>query len=315
MTGNIKKGVFRPFPEILDMYFFGIWLRKRSLTQVHKLALFFVNCISFNKGRVMKISTMFTVNSVSLAKGLLISAAALCASTGQAAVLLNNGQVVDGSGLSILTTPASTFGFGSQTASGNSMADNFSVGGAGWNVQSLDFYSYQSFAVGFTFQQATWSIVSGANVNTGSIVASGVTNVTNGGLMGYRVTSTTLTNTDRAIYRLSTDIPDLVLAAGNYFLTWSLTGTAASGPWTPPIVGSPGVGNALQSTASAPYVTLVETGSGLNVELPFTINGERIVNQGAVPEPATWAMMLAGFGLVGFSLRRRQANPVALAAR
>ena len=26
----------------------------------------------------------------------------------------------------------------------------------------------------------------------------------------------------------------------------------------------------------------------------------------AVPEPATWAMMLAGFGLVGFALRRRQ---------
>lgn len=28
---------------------------------------------------------------------------------------------------------------------------------------------------------------------------------------------------------------------------------------------------------------------------------------GAVPEPATWAMLLAGFGMVGFSMRRRQA--------
>lgn len=27
---------------------------------------------------------------------------------------------------------------------------------------------------------------------------------------------------------------------------------------------------------------------------------------GAVPEPATWAMMLAGFGLIGFAARRRQ---------
>ncbi|WP_010161396.1 PEPxxWA-CTERM sorting domain-containing protein [Sphingomonas sp. PAMC 26617] len=27
---------------------------------------------------------------------------------------------------------------------------------------------------------------------------------------------------------------------------------------------------------------------------------------GAVPEPATWAMMLAGFGMIGFAARRRQ---------
>lgn len=32
------------------------------------------------------------------------------------------------------------------------------------------------------------------------------------------------------------------------------------------------------------------------------------VNPGGVPEPAAWAMMLAGFGLVGGAMRRRQAN-------
>ena len=31
-------------------------------------------------------------------------------------------------------------------------------------------------------------------------------------------------------------------------------------------------------------------------------------NPGGVPEPAAWAMMLAGFGLVGGAMRRRQAN-------
>ena len=30
----------------------------------------------------------------------------------------------------------------------------------------------------------------------------------------------------------------------------------------------------------------------------------------AVPEPATWAMMLVGFGLAGASLRRRNRRPV-----
>lgn len=38
----------------------------------------------------------------------------------------------------------------------------------------------------------------------------------------------------------------------------------------------------------------------------------KVVIQGAVPEPAAWAMMIAGFGLVGSALRRR-AKPTALA--
>lgn len=39
-----------------------------------------------------------------------------------------------------------------------------------------------------------------------------------------------------------------------------------------------------------------------------TALGEVVVNgtQGAVPEPATWAMMLMGFGLMGFGLRNRR---------
>jgi hypothetical protein len=32
---------------------------------------------------------------------------------------------------------------------------------------------------------------------------------------------------------------------------------------------------------------------------------------GAVPEPATWAMLIAGFGMVGFALRRRKVATVA----
>ena len=31
----------------------------------------------------------------------------------------------------------------------------------------------------------------------------------------------------------------------------------------------------------------------------------RAIAASAVPEPATWTMMLAGFGLVGFGMRRR----------
>lgn len=223
--------------------------------------------------------------------------------TSASAQLFNNGPVVDGTGLSVLSLPATTFGFGSNATA--TVADNFSVAGAGWNVSSLDFYGYQTQAVpaAYTFTSATWSIISGTNVNTGAMVASGTTSLTNAGLVGYRVTETTLTNQQRAIFRLNADITDLLLGSGDYFLTWSLLGTGVSGPFVPPVVGSLGSGNALQSLSGGSFATLVEAGSQQGLDLPFTINGTRIA--GAVPEPASWAMMIGGFGLVGGVLRRR----------
>lgn len=41
----------------------------------------------------------------------------------------------------------------------------------------------------------------------------------------------------------------------------------------------------------------------------FKLNGLTLNTANAVPEPATWAMMIAGFGLVGAGLRRRRAVP------
>lgn len=37
------------------------------------------------------------------------------------------------------------------------------------------------------------------------------------------------------------------------------------------------------------------------------------VNSGAVPEPATWAMMLTGFGAIGYGMRRRRKVAVSFA--
>lgn len=41
---------------------------------------------------------------------------------------------------------------------------------------------------------------------------------------------------------------------------------------------------------------------------PFSINGDVSAIAAAVPEPATWAMMILGMGMVGFGMRRRQKN-------
>lgn len=45
-----------------------------------------------------------------------------------------------------------------------------------------------------------------------------------------------------------------------------------------------------------------------NPDTAFTSVGVTLESVGAVPEPASWALMIGGFGLVGGAMRRRKAN-------
>ncbi len=229
----------------------------------------------------------------------------VAAGTAQAAAIYSNGPVVPTpGGFSILAAPRTTFGFGDQTVSGNAVADDFVVpAGDTWNISSINFYGYQTGAVGFTFQQATWSVLAG-DANTGTVVASGVTAVTNGGLVGYRAQTSAPTDTSRAIFSVLADMSDFSVGAGTYWLRWSLTGTAASGPWQPPTSDN-AVGNARQLTSltAGLYAPLIEIGSGLAPTLPFSLNGSISV----VPEPTGWALMVAGAGVLTMAKRRRKA--------
>lgn len=58
--------------------------------------------------------------------------------------------------------------------------------------------------------------------------------------------------------------------------------------------------------------TLTLQGLVDNPQAPGVLAGTVSIRQlvSGAPEPATWAMMLLGFGMVGFSLRRRQATRV-----
>jgi PEP-CTERM motif len=115
--------------------------------------------------------------------------------------------------------------------------------------------------------------------------------------------------------------PLAMFLAGNVANSITYTaGSASGGSYT--VFGYDVAGNLTGST-------LVNAGSGYNV---FTVNGIgnfagllfganddpaglRFMNfsydtvaSGAVPEPATWAMMIFGFGIVGFAMRRRSSS-------
>jgi hypothetical protein len=54
--------------------------------------------------------------------------------------------------------------------------------------------------------------------------------------------------------------------------------------------------------------------SGRSHNLPGLSHAVFFGTAGGVPEPATWAMMLLGFGMMGASVRRRRAKPMLQAA-
>ncbi|MCX5688175.1 MAG: PEP-CTERM sorting domain-containing protein [Planctomycetota bacterium] len=218
------------------------------------------------------------------------------AGAANAAVLHDNGAVYNVAGspnLSVLGSGESTVGFGAQASATNSVADDFTVNGGGWNVTSMTFYMYQTSAAAFSFTSLDYQI---ASSHSEAISWTPATSLVNGGFVAYRVTSTTLGATNRPIYAITVPM-NQNLADGNYVLRWRAAGSLASGPWQPPVVPSGEVGNARQSIANGEFTQLAMGTTNGPVELPFQINGT------VVPGPGSLALLGMGGLIVG--CRRR----------
>jgi hypothetical protein len=92
-------------------------------------------------------------------------------------------------------------------------------------------------------------------------------------------------------------------------LTLTLTGTKAGSVVSNTILVGADAAGAFATFTFNDFVdlsSLTITGSS---EFPEFALDNVVLNAGAVPEPATWAMMIGGFGVVGGTIRRRRVSP------
>lgn len=106
-------------------------------------------------------------------------------------------------------------------------------------------------------------------------------------------------------------VSTFVLAPGNYQLAaWGFgnSDNNYNSSGAPSLITFNSLGGRL--TANGVAYSVGAPGSFATIlEAPDTRYGAGTL--GAVPEPATWAMLITGFGLVGFSARRRRVTAVA----
>jgi len=237
---------------------------------------------------------------------------ALVASPAVAAVLWDNGPLVthpgggfggaDASRLLNTMFAENILGYGHQTTAGNAVADDFTIGGPGWHIDSITFFAYQ------TNGPINGSVVVSADILNAFPVGlpAGVYSGGPGSFSNiYRDTETSVGASNRAIQAITVAVNGN-FAAGNYWLSWQAVGNEPSGPWAPP-VSYPNAVNGLNPLGQAPngqqYTTstlvwspVQDSGSFTPDEFPFIINGS------VIPAPGALALLLVAAG----GLRRRR---------
>jgi hypothetical protein len=231
-------------------------------------------------------------------KRLILSLALLCNLnffTANAQLIFDNGPYFNspasgagGANESILyntTLGMSTFGFGHQIVSNNSIADDFTLSSAA-KIDSIVFFAYQTGSTTTsTINDVRMQIWNGppdngiSTVIFGDLTTNRLTSSTWSGT--YRVLETTLGNTDRPIMRnICKFVVPINLTAGTYWIEWQTGGTLSSGPWasmrTPLNVAASGNG---KQRIAAVWMDALEGGTNSSQGFPFMIFGSLNVAQ------------------------------------
>jgi len=221
------------------------------------------------------------------------------------AALYDNGPLVNSPGtgaggadesmLQNVSLGMGTYGFGHQSLYGYRVADDFTVTGGGWYVDTITFFAYQTGSgLVSTISAVNLQIWNGVPGAPGSVVVFGDTttnrlvNTTWSGI--YRVMETTSGNTDRPIMANTVKV-GVMLPPGTYWLDWQSDGTLSSGPWAPPVTinGQATTGNALQYLGA--WGAVLDNGTGTQQDFPFIIAGQDAPWLFEIPDAGT---VLAG---------------------
>lgn len=217
----------------------------------------------------------------------------MCAS-GTNAILFDNGPFVNnpgagpgGSDLSQLHSGMTTFGPAmnyANTTGPFTLADDFTITGNPWNVESFTFYAYQTITTNptppvSTITSGRMRIWNGLPSNPASQVVYGDMTVnamtSTSWTNAYRVSETTVNN-QRAIMKVVCSTPGLVLQHGQYWVEWSATGSTTSGPWGVPVTinGQTTTGDAIQfNTSTSTWSPLLMGGTNTPYGMSFLVEG------------------------------------------